>query len=61
MKDFHSILNQILSVIKLIVGVVILLLLAGTAARAARLGVPWLPAMDPVQMAYLAGAWWLVR
>lgn len=61
MKDFHSILNQILSVIKLIVGVVILLLLAGTAARAARLGIPWLPALDPMPMAYLAGAWWLVR
>jgi len=61
MKDATQILNTITHFIKLAIGIVVLVLLAGTAARAARLGLPWLPALDPTQMAYLAGAWWLVR
>lgn len=61
MKDATQILNQVTHFFKLAIGLVVLVLLAGTAARAARLGIPWLPAMDPVPMAYLAGAWWLVR
>lgn len=61
MKDATQILNQITHFFKLAIGLVVLVLLAGTAARAARLGIPWLPALDPTQMAYLAGAWWLVR
>jgi hypothetical protein len=61
MKDATAILNQVTNFFKLAIGSVVLVLLAGTAARAARLGIPWLPALDPTQMAYLAGAWWLVR
>jgi hypothetical protein len=60
-KDATAILNQITHFFKMAIGIVVLVLLAGTAARAARLGLPWLPALDPMQMAYLAGAWWLVR
>lgn len=61
MKDANAILSQVISITKLIVGFVILLILAGTTARAARIGIPWLPALSPTEMCYLAGAWYLTR
>ena len=61
MKDFNGILNQVVSIVKLVIGFVILLLLAGTTARAARIGIPMLPSMGTTELAYLCGAWWLVR
>lgn len=61
MKDVTQIVNQIIHFLRLAIGLIVLVLLAGTAARAARLGLPWLPALDPMQMAYLAGAYWLVK
>lgn len=61
MKDATQILNTITHFFKLAIGIVVLVLLAGTAARAARLGLPWLPSLDPVAMCYLAGAWYLTR
>jgi hypothetical protein len=60
-KDATAIANQIRSILMLIVGFVLALLLAGTVARAARLGVPWFPSLDPMQMAYLGIGYWAIR
>lgn len=61
MKDANAIIAQVKSILMLIVGFVLALLLAGTVARAARLGVPWFPSLDPMQMAYLGVAWWAMK
>lgn len=60
MNDATKIANQIRSILMLIVGFVLALLLAGTVARAARLGVP-IPSLDPMAMAYIAIAYWAIR
>jgi len=61
MNDATKIANQIRSILMMIVGFVLALLLAGTVARAARLGVPYLPALDPTGMAYIAIAYWAMK
>lgn len=61
MKYATTIANQIKSIVMLVVGFVLVLLLAGTVARAARLGIPWLPSLDPMAMAYIAVAYWAIR
>lgn len=61
MKDATAIANQIRSILMLIVGFVLALLLAGTVAKAARLGVPWFPSLGPMEMAYLGVAYWAIR
>lgn len=61
MKDITPVLNKIKSVLMLIVGFVLVILLAGTTARAARLGLPWLPGLDPMQMAYIGVGYWAIR
>lgn len=61
MKDITPVLNQIKSIVMLIVGFVLVILLAGTTARAAKLGVPWLPGLDPMAMAYLGVGYWAIR
>ena len=61
MKDATTIANQIRSILMLVVGFVLALLLAGTVAKAARLGVPWFPALDPMAMAYIAIAYWAMK
>ncbi len=53
MKDATAIANQIRSMLMLIVGFVLALLLAGTVARAAKLGVHWFPSLDPQTMGWL--------
>lgn len=45
----------------LIVGIVLVVLLAGTTARAARLGITFLPGLGPMEMAYLGVAYWAIR
>lgn len=61
MKDMNALVGQLTDIVSRILGLVLLVLLAGTIARAARLGLPWLPALGPADMAYVAGAWWLWR
>ena len=61
MKDATAIANQIKSIVMIVVGFVLVLLLAGTVAKAARLGVHWLPSLDPMQMAYICVAYWAIR
>ena len=61
MKDATAIANQIKSIVMIVVGFVLVLLLAGTVAKAARLGIPWLPSLDPMQMAYICVAYWAIR
>lgn len=56
-----AIANQVKSIVMLIVGFVLALLLAGTVAKAARLGVPWFPALDPQTMGWLGIAWWTMK
>lgn len=47
--------------VMLIVGFILVILLAGTTARAARLGIPWLPGVDPQTMGWLGIAWWTMK
>lgn len=61
MKDAQAIANQVKSIVMLIVGFVLVILLAGTTARAARLGLPWLPGLDPQTMGWLGIAWWTMK
>lgn len=61
MNDATKIANQIRSILMMIVGFVLALLLAGTVARAAKLGVPWFPSLDPMAMAYIGVAYWAIR
>jgi hypothetical protein len=60
-KDITPLINQIKSIVMLIVGIVLVVLLAGTTARAARLGINWLPGLGPMEMAYLGVAYWAIR
>lgn len=60
MKDANAIIAQIKSITMLVVGFVLVILLAGTVARAARFGVP-IPSLDPMAMAYIAIAYWAIR
>jgi hypothetical protein len=60
-KDATAIANQIKSIVMIVVGFVLVLLLAGTVAKAARIGVPWLPSLDPMSMAYICVAYWAIR
>ena len=61
MKDITPFISQAKSIVMMIVGIVLVILLAGTTARAARLGLPWLPSLDPMQMAYICVAYWAVK
>ena len=61
MNDATKIANQIRSILMLIVAFVLAILLAGTVARAARLGIPWFPSLDPMHMAYIAIAYWAMK
>lgn len=49
-----SIVEQVLYVV---IGLLLLSLIAGTAAHAAGLGYRWMPNMDTTRLAYLCGAW----
>jgi hypothetical protein len=59
--DAMALANQVRSILMLIVGFVLAILLAGTVARAAKLGVPWLPSLDPQTMGWLGIAWWTTK
>lgn len=61
MKDINGTIAQVRSVVMMVVGIVLVILLAGTTARAAKLGLPWLPGLDPMQMAYLGVGYWAIR
>lgn len=61
MKDITPLINQIKSIVMLIVGIVLVILLAGTTARAARLGINFLPGLDPQTMGWLGIAWWTMK
>lgn len=59
--DATALANQIRSILMLIVGFVLAILLAGTVAHAARFGIPFLPRMDPMHLAYVCVAYWAIR
>lgn len=60
MKDINGTISQIKSIVMMVVGIVLVILLAGTVARAARIGIP-IPALDPMQMAYIGVAYWAIK
>jgi hypothetical protein len=60
-KDISPLISQARSILMMVVGLVLVILLAGTVARAARLGLPWLPGLDPMQMAYLGVGYWALK
>lgn len=49
-----SIVERVLFVV---IGLLLMSLIAGTAAHAAGLGYRWMPNMDTTKLAYLCGAW----
>lgn len=59
--NIGQLVGQITSIIQQVVSIGLLLLIL--AAVAARYGfrVPGLPATDPAALAWLCGAWWLLR
>jgi hypothetical protein len=59
--DAHALANQVKSLVMLAVGFVLAMLLAGTVAHAARFGIPFLPRMDPMHLAYVCVAYWAIR
>lgn len=59
--DAKALAQQIKSILMLAIGFVLAILLAGTVAHAARLGIAFLPRMDPMHMAYVAVAWWALK
>lgn len=60
MKDANAIIAQIKSIVMMVVGIVLVILLAGTVARAARIGIP-IPALGAMEMAYVSVAWWALK
>jgi hypothetical protein len=60
MKDANALISQFRSIVMMVVGLVLIVLLAGTVARAARIGIP-IPALDPMQMAYVAIGYWALK
>ena len=52
---------QIRSWITEAISLALLLLIAAAVAAKYGFWLPYLPATDPVPLAYLAGAWWLYR
>jgi hypothetical protein len=60
MKDANALIAQFKSIVMMVVGLVLIVLLAGTVARAARIGIP-VPALDPMQMAYIGIAYWAMK
>jgi hypothetical protein len=60
MKDANALIAQFKSIVMMVVGLVLIVLLAGTVARAARIGIP-VPALDPMQMAYIGIAYWAIK
>lgn len=61
MKDISPFIAQAKSIVMMVVGIVLVILLAGTTARAARLGINFLPALAPMEMAYICVAYWAIR
>ena len=58
-------LNQIASALQhlavTIIGFVLAIIMLGTVMRATGHALPYLPAIDATQLAYLCGAFWLYR
>lgn len=59
--DINALIAQAVGIIETIVGLCLLLLIAGATARAMRLGINFLPSVGTTELAYLCGAWWLLR
>jgi hypothetical protein len=60
MKDINGTIAQIKSIVMMVVGIVLVILLAGTVARAARIGIP-IPALGAMEMAYIGVAYWAIK
>ena len=59
--DINQILGQIQSIVILIAGLVISVLILGTALRMAGHSIPYFTAVAETPLAYLCGAWCLFR
>lgn len=59
--DAQALAHQIKSILMLVVGFVLAILLAGTVARAAKLGISWGPSVSPMDIAALCVAWWALK
>ena len=59
--DAQALANQLRSFLMLAIGFVLAIILAGTVAHAARFGIPFLPRMEPMHLAYICVAYWAIR
>ena len=50
---------QVFNLIRLVVGYALLLLVAAAVAQAFGAHLPYIPAVDPIRLCYICGAWWL--
>ena len=56
-----QLIGQIAAIITQAIGYGLLLLIAGAVLQKYGVRVPYVPAINPTELAYLAGAWWLYR
>lgn len=61
MKDFNSIVAQIVAVLWQIISVAVVLLIFGAVVQLFGIRIPQLPAIDPTKLVYLCGCVWLAR
>lgn len=59
--NISQLIGQIASIVAQIVGYGILLLILAAVAQRYGVRVPYVPTVDHVTLAYIAGAWWLYR
>lgn len=59
--DINAIISQVVSIITTIVGLALLVLVAGAVLAKFGVRASFLPSVNPTELAYLCGAWWLYR
>ena len=59
--NLGQLISQIGNIITQVIGYGLLLLIAAAVVGRYGVRVPWVPAVNVTELAYLAGAWWLYR
>ena len=59
--NVSQLVGQIASIVTQVIGYGLLLLIAAAVAGKYNVRIPYIPSTNVVELAYLAGAWWLYR
>lgn len=59
--NLGQLVSQITGIVTTIVGLALLVLVAGAVLAKFGVRASFLPSVNPTELAYLAGAWWLYR